>query len=73
MILGVIFAGTVSAQAPLPAEISSEVRVEAEESVELEPASPPPVVPPKVEPPRERFAPSEQVPVGDAVPFPVDI
>ncbi len=73
VILGVMFAGIVSAQVPSPAATSSEVRVEAKEGVESEPTPSPPVVPKKVEPPRERFAPSEQVPVGDAVSFPVDI
>ena len=73
MSLGVIFVGTANAQVPSPKASSPEVPVEVEESVESEPAASPPVVPKKVEPPRERFAPSEQVPVGDAVSFPVDI
>lgn len=68
-ILGVVLAWAVHAQdaaAPGPAS-SSEPEVEKPE----EKVSPPSAA--ASEAPRERFAPSEDLPVGDSVAFPVDI
>ena len=64
-----VFAGLANGEGAEPAQGESETKVDREE-VAQEAQAPGAV---RAEKTRERFAPSEEVPVGDAVSFPVDI
>ena len=73
VLLGVLLAWTVNGQEPAPEAPPSQAAATEAEATDSELPAPPSASEESQAPPRERFAPSEHVPVGDAVSFPVDI